>query len=76
RELLVRLPVYRPYVSGGDAPETVLTEQAAEEARAVFSVPEEARAVDVVRDLALGRVRAVGEAAEAADAMAGFRAMA
>ncbi|MYZ17521.1 malto-oligosyltrehalose synthase, partial [Streptomyces sp. SID337] len=31
RELLVRLPVYRPYVSGGDAPETVLTEQAAEE---------------------------------------------
>ncbi|MFH8610488.1 malto-oligosyltrehalose synthase [Streptomyces sp. NPDC018029] len=58
RELLVRLPVYRPYASGGDAPETVLTARAAEEARAAFSVPEEARTVDVVRDLALGRLRA------------------
>ncbi|MFF1376252.1 malto-oligosyltrehalose synthase [Streptomyces sp. NPDC058308] len=57
RELLVRLPVYRPYVRGGDAPETVLTERAAEEARAAFAVPEEAAAVDVVRDLALGRSR-------------------
>ncbi|MGW6528057.1 malto-oligosyltrehalose synthase [Streptomyces venezuelae] len=74
RELLVRLPVYRPYVSGGDAPETVLTERAAEEARTAFSVPEEARAVDVVRDLALGRIRAVGEAVEAAGAMEEFRA--
>ncbi|MFI1678345.1 malto-oligosyltrehalose synthase [Streptomyces sp. NPDC020607] len=74
RELLVRLPVYRPYVSGGDAPESVLTERAAEEARAAFGVPEEARAVDVVRDLALGRVRAVGEAVEAAGAMEEFRA--
>ncbi|WP_353945383.1 malto-oligosyltrehalose synthase [Streptomyces sp. HUAS MG91] len=58
RELLVRVPVYRPYVSGGDAPDTVLTEAAAEEARAVFAVPEEARAVDAVRDLALGRLGA------------------
>ncbi|MFD4629245.1 malto-oligosyltrehalose synthase [Streptomyces sp. NPDC058284] len=57
RELLVRLPVYRPYVRGGDAPETVLTEGAADEARAAFGVPEEAAAVDVVRDLALGRAR-------------------
>ncbi|MEU7580272.1 malto-oligosyltrehalose synthase [Streptomyces sp. NPDC041068] len=55
RELLVRVPVYRPYVSGGAAPETVLTVRAAEEARASFGVPEEAQAVDVVRDLALGR---------------------
>ncbi|WP_030787848.1 malto-oligosyltrehalose synthase [Streptomyces sp. NRRL S-920] len=58
RELLVRLPVYRPYVSGGAAPETVLTARAAEEARAVFSVPEEAETVDVVRDLVLGRAGA------------------
>ncbi|MFE6891075.1 malto-oligosyltrehalose synthase [Streptomyces sp. NPDC057694] len=53
-ELLVRVPVYRPYVSGGDAPETVLTAAAAEDAKTAFAVPEEARAVDVVRDLALG----------------------
>ncbi|MER5948751.1 malto-oligosyltrehalose synthase [Streptomyces sp. NPDC001904] len=57
-ELLVRVPVYRPYVSGGAAPETVLTAAAAEEAKAVFAVPEEARAVDAVRDLALGRLGA------------------
>ncbi|MFE0178096.1 malto-oligosyltrehalose synthase [Streptomyces sp. NPDC059002] len=55
RELLVRLPVYRPYASGGAAPETVLTARAAQEARTVFGVPEEAAAVDVVRELALGR---------------------
>ncbi|MFJ4713955.1 malto-oligosyltrehalose synthase [Streptomyces sp. NPDC088785] len=53
-ELLVRVPVYRPYVSGGDEPATVLTPAAAAEAKAVFEVAEEARAVDVVRDLALG----------------------
>lgn len=52
RELLVRVPVYRPYPSGGA--EAVLTPAAAEEARAAFVVPEEAHAVDVVRDLALG----------------------
>ncbi|MFI7383902.1 malto-oligosyltrehalose synthase [Streptomyces sp. NPDC049813] len=55
RELLVRVPVYRPYVSGGADPETVLTASAAAEAKAAFTVPEEARAVDAVRDLALGR---------------------
>ncbi|MYW64149.1 malto-oligosyltrehalose synthase [Streptomyces sp. SID8379] len=54
-ELLVRVPVYRPYVTGGVAPETVLTESAATDAKAAFVVPEEARAVDAVRELALGR---------------------
>ncbi|TQK51205.1 maltooligosyl trehalose synthase [Streptomyces sp. SLBN-118] len=53
RELLVRMPVYRPYRTGGEG---VLTEEAAEEAKAVFAVAEEAGAVDVVRDLALGRL--------------------
>ncbi|WP_367045857.1 malto-oligosyltrehalose synthase [Streptomyces sp. Je 1-332] len=55
-ELLVRLPVYRPYVSGGAEPASVLTVGAAEEAKAAFAVREEAEAVDVVRDLALGRL--------------------
>ncbi|MFE1948965.1 malto-oligosyltrehalose synthase [Streptomyces sp. NPDC059524] len=55
RELLVRVPVYRPYASGGDAPETVLTPADATAAKAAFTVPEEARAVDAVRELALGR---------------------
>ncbi|GDY61936.1 hypothetical protein SAV14893_013290 [Streptomyces avermitilis] len=53
QELLVRLEVYRPYASGDAA--AVVTEEAAAEARAVFTVPEEAGAVSVVRDLALGR---------------------
>ncbi|MDQ0810510.1 (1-_4)-alpha-D-glucan 1-alpha-D-glucosylmutase [Streptomyces sp. B3I7] len=53
RELLVRMEVYRPYDST-DA-EAVVTEEAAAEARAAFRVPEEAHAVSVVRDLALGR---------------------
>ncbi|WP_432189254.1 malto-oligosyltrehalose synthase [Streptomyces sp. Tue6028] len=53
RELLVRLDVYRPY-SSTDA-SLVVTEQAADEARAAFTVPDEAHAVDVVRDLVLGR---------------------
>ncbi|MER7517865.1 malto-oligosyltrehalose synthase [Streptomyces sp. NPDC126499] len=51
RELLVRVPVYRPYRTGG---ERVLTPEAARGAKAAFAVPEEATAVDVVRDLALG----------------------
>ncbi|WP_411109752.1 malto-oligosyltrehalose synthase [Streptomyces sp. c-19] len=51
RELLVRVPVYRPYRTGG---EEVLTPEAARGAKAAFAVPEEAAAVDVVRDLALG----------------------
>ncbi|MFD3926741.1 malto-oligosyltrehalose synthase [Streptomyces sp. NPDC058614] len=53
RELLVRLEVYRPYPSSDAA--LVVTEEAAAEARTVFTVPEEAHAVDVVRDLVLGR---------------------
>ncbi|MBG0851678.1 malto-oligosyltrehalose synthase [Streptomyces spinoverrucosus] len=53
RELLVRLEVYRPYASGDAA--TVVTEEAAAEARAAFVVDEEAGAVDVVRGLVLGR---------------------
>ncbi|WP_336321773.1 malto-oligosyltrehalose synthase [Streptomyces lavendofoliae] len=53
RELLIRVPVYRPYGAGA---EDVLTPEAAEEAKATFVVPEEASAVDVVRDLALGRL--------------------
>ncbi|MFJ9812816.1 malto-oligosyltrehalose synthase [Streptomyces sp. NPDC101158] len=51
RELLVRVPVYRPYRTGG---EEVLTPEAARGAKAAFAVPEEATAVDTVRDLALG----------------------
>ncbi|MEU6882340.1 malto-oligosyltrehalose synthase [Streptomyces sp. NPDC046712] len=51
RELLVRVPVYRTYRTGG---ETVLTPEAARGAKAAFAVPEEAAAVDTVRDLALG----------------------
>jgi (1->4)-alpha-D-glucan 1-alpha-D-glucosylmutase len=66
RELLVRVPVYRPYPArdAGAAPEDVLSAQAAEEASAVFAVPEEAESVALVRDLALGR-RGDGPACEA-----------
>ncbi|MEU9582333.1 malto-oligosyltrehalose synthase [Streptomyces werraensis] len=52
-ELLVRLEVYRPYTPEDAA--TVVTEEAAADARRAFAVPEEAGAVDVVRDLLLGR---------------------
>ncbi len=51
RELLIRVPVYRPYRTGG---EQVLTEEAALAAKGTFAVADEAAAVDVVRDLALG----------------------
>ncbi|MFE6288142.1 malto-oligosyltrehalose synthase [Streptomyces sp. NPDC057877] len=53
RELLVRLEVYRPYTSVDAA--SVVTEEAAAEARLAFVVPEEAGAVDVVRGLLTGR---------------------
>jgi len=53
QELLVRMEVYRPYSSTDAA--AVVTEEAAEEARQAFVVPEEAGAVGVVRDLVLGR---------------------
>ncbi|HEY9441363.1 MAG TPA: malto-oligosyltrehalose synthase, partial [Streptomyces sp.] len=60
RELLVRVPVYRPYVTAGGPPtdlaEAALPAEAVSDAKALFSVPEEAAAVDVVRDLALGRL--------------------
>ncbi|MYR61864.1 hypothetical protein GTY54_38565, partial [Streptomyces sp. SID625] len=49
QELLVRLEVYRPYASVDAA--SVVTEEAAGRARLAFAVPEEADAVDVVRDL-------------------------
>ncbi|MFE9906041.1 malto-oligosyltrehalose synthase [Streptomyces achromogenes] len=48
-ELLVRLRVYRPYASTDAS--AVITEEAAEEARLAFVVPEEAEAVSVVRRL-------------------------
>ncbi|WP_330281926.1 malto-oligosyltrehalose synthase [Streptomyces sp. NBC_00588] len=67
QELLVRLEVYRPY-GPGDA-EGVVTEEAAAEARNAFVVPEEAGAVDVVRDLVLGRA---GEGADLAEFQARF----
>ncbi|MFF5425704.1 MULTISPECIES: malto-oligosyltrehalose synthase [unclassified Streptomyces] len=51
RELLVRVPVYRTYRTGG---EEVLTPEAARGAKAAFAVAEEASAVDTVRALALG----------------------
>jgi (1->4)-alpha-D-glucan 1-alpha-D-glucosylmutase len=52
RELLVRVPVYRPYPGPGG--EEVLTVRAAAAARAAFPVAQEAGAVDLVRGLALG----------------------
>ncbi|MFP3987247.1 malto-oligosyltrehalose synthase [Streptomyces sp. E11-3] len=52
-ELLVRIPVYRPYGTGAAA-RAVLTERAAREAKAAFTVADEAEAVDDVRDLLLG----------------------
>ncbi|GGU46855.1 malto-oligosyltrehalose synthase [Streptomyces albospinus] len=60
RELLVRLPVYRPYAAQGAdaaraAADAAMVDAAAERARTAFRVPEEAAAVDLVRDLVLGR---------------------
>ncbi|ULR54189.1 malto-oligosyltrehalose synthase [Streptomyces deccanensis] len=52
-ELLARMEVYRPYAS--EDASRVVTEDAAAEARALFVVPEEARSVDAVRNLVLGR---------------------
>lgn len=57
RELLVRLPVYRPYAAdpGRAAHDAAMLGEAAARARGTFRVPEEARAVDLIHDLALGR---------------------
>ncbi|NGO74957.1 malto-oligosyltrehalose synthase [Streptomyces sp. YC504] len=52
RELLVRMPVYRPYGTG-ESVRRVLTDEAAAEARTAFTVPEESDAVDCVRELLL-----------------------
>ncbi|MEU5821390.1 malto-oligosyltrehalose synthase [Streptomyces sp. NPDC047803] len=58
RELLVRVPVYRPYVTAGgpcsEAAGATLDATTVSDAKAAFTVREEAAAVDVVRDLALG----------------------
>ncbi|MFF2652210.1 malto-oligosyltrehalose synthase [Streptomyces sp. NPDC058045] len=61
RELLVRLPVYRPYTPGDAA--ALLTEETTAEARAAFAVPEEAAAVDTVRALLTGPERLGAEQA-------------
>ncbi|WP_413103695.1 malto-oligosyltrehalose synthase [Streptomyces sp. Inha503] len=58
QELLVRLPVYRPYASVGGPPATdadaVMVRSAAADAREAFTVAQEAQVVRVVRDAALG----------------------
>ncbi|MEW1656007.1 malto-oligosyltrehalose synthase [Streptomyces sp. NPDC093707] len=84
RELLVRLPVYRPYAGDATdaaraAADTVMLGRAAERARATFRVPEEAAAVDLVHDLALGRFPYGGEGGDGGDGspdpdVAGFAA--
>ncbi|MEU6534481.1 malto-oligosyltrehalose synthase [Streptomyces sp. NPDC047000] len=58
RELLVRMEVYRPYGAADAA--GVVTEEAAEEARRAFAVPEEAGAVDAVRGLLLASADGAG----------------
>ncbi|MFC4034903.1 malto-oligosyltrehalose synthase [Streptomyces polygonati] len=80
RELLLRVPVYRPYVVPGvpaTAEDTAMLERAAAEARRERA-PELATALDFVRDLALGRAGGgpaddtVGGSADAADFVARF----
>ncbi|WP_030621934.1 malto-oligosyltrehalose synthase [Streptomyces sclerotialus] len=68
-ELLVRLPVYRPYAQDPWCAErdAEMLDAAAEGAAASFEVPEEARSVALVRDLALGRPGDGSEGDEAAD---------
>ncbi|MCC2276762.1 malto-oligosyltrehalose synthase [Streptomyces sp. ET3-23] len=61
REILVRLPVYRPYAApGGATPvapvDWAMLDEAAQGARSAFAVPEEATVVEMVRDAALGRL--------------------
>ncbi|MCX5108594.1 malto-oligosyltrehalose synthase [Streptomyces sp. NBC_00378] len=73
RELMVRMPVYRPYVTAGGActtpAEETLSDAVVRDAKAMFTVAEEASAVDVVRELALGRL---GEGPERAAFCARF----
>ncbi|MEU3713038.1 malto-oligosyltrehalose synthase [Streptomyces catenulae] len=56
RELLVRLPVYRPYPAraSGAARDAALLDAAARGAREAFPVAAEARSVELIRTLALG----------------------
>lgn len=60
RELLVRVPVYRPYVTAGGpvpaAARAAVPDEAVRQAKASFAVEGEAAAVDVVRRLALGEL--------------------
>ncbi|WLQ39849.1 malto-oligosyltrehalose synthase [Streptomyces laculatispora] len=74
RELLVRVPVYRPYVTAGgprtESAGAALDATAVSEAKAVFTVREEASAVDVVRELALGRLGPGGDRAAFCDRFA------
>ncbi|MFK0260341.1 malto-oligosyltrehalose synthase [Streptomyces angustmyceticus] len=86
RELMVRLPVYRPYAgdAGQAEADAAMLGTAAAGARTAFRVPEEARAVDLIHDLALGRMTggpghdapdpegAEGEGADRADFAARF----
>lgn len=67
RLLLARLTVYRPYVRPGTPArreDVSLLDDAAERARACAAAPDEASAVDLVRDLALGRFGAGPEQRE------------
>ncbi|MBI0295671.1 malto-oligosyltrehalose synthase [Streptomyces sp. PRKS01-29] len=73
RELLVRLPVYRPYASVDGPPATdadaVMLRSAAAGAREAFTVAQEAQVVRVVRDAALG---ALGDGPDHRDFCARF----
>ncbi|MFI9030738.1 malto-oligosyltrehalose synthase [Streptomyces sp. NPDC053560] len=68
-ELLVRLPVYRPYAQDPWCAErdAAMLEAAAEGAAGAFEVREEARSVELVRDLALGRLADGAEDDDGAD---------
>ncbi|NGN66231.1 malto-oligosyltrehalose synthase [Streptomyces sp. A7024] len=75
REVLVRLPVYRPYVRPGEKPsaaDVAMLQEAAEGARSAFAVPAEADAVEVVRDAALGRLDSADGCTDARDFCARF----
>lgn len=71
RELLVRMPVYRPYACDPTRVEreAAMLADAAVRARESFSVSDEALSVDLVRDLALGLL---GDCPDATDFRARF----
>ncbi|WP_419998666.1 malto-oligosyltrehalose synthase [Streptomyces boninensis] len=69
REILVRLPVYRPYARTGEPPtaaDAAMLRVAARGARTAFRVAAEGDAVEAIRELALG-----GDAAAGGEAAAG-----